>query len=72
LRELARTLHAVSPLEVIGRGYAVLTAAATGAVVSSVTLLHRGDHVEARLADGRLSCTVDSVHQETVVLPGLP
>jgi exodeoxyribonuclease VII large subunit len=65
LRELARTLHAVSPLEVIGRGYAVLTAAATGNVVSSVALLHRGDRVEARLADGSLSCTVDSIHAES-------
>jgi exodeoxyribonuclease VII large subunit len=61
LRELARTLHAVSPLEVIGRGYAVITAAATGAVVSSVAQVAGGDRVEARLTDGSLLCTVDSI-----------
>jgi exodeoxyribonuclease VII large subunit len=63
LRELARTLHAVSPLEVIGRGYAVISAATTGAVVSSVAQLVRGDRVEARLADGSLHCTVDSIRK---------
>jgi exodeoxyribonuclease VII large subunit len=66
LREVARTLHAVSPLEVIGRGYAVLTAAATGAVVSSVTQIAGGDRVEARLKDGSLACTVDSVRESSV------
>jgi exodeoxyribonuclease VII large subunit len=60
---LARTLHAVSPLEVIGRGYAVISAATTGAVVSSVAQLARGDRVEARLADGSLYCTVDSIRK---------
>ncbi|RPH95442.1 MAG: exodeoxyribonuclease VII large subunit, partial [Lysobacterales bacterium] len=63
LRELARTLHAVSPLEVIGRGYAVISATTTGAVVSSVAQLARGDRVEARLTDGSLYCTVDSVRK---------
>jgi exodeoxyribonuclease VII large subunit len=63
LRELARTLHAVSPLEVIGRGYAVITAAVTGSVVSSVAQLKQGDRLEARLADGSLLCTVDSIRE---------
>jgi exodeoxyribonuclease VII large subunit len=67
LRELARTLHAVSPLEVIGRGYAVITAAATGAVVSSVAQLKLGERLEARLADGSLSCTVDSIHEQAAI-----
>jgi exodeoxyribonuclease VII large subunit len=61
LRELARTLQAVSPLELIGRGYAVITAAATGAVVTSVAQIAGGDRVEARLTDGSLVCTVDSI-----------
>jgi exodeoxyribonuclease VII large subunit len=63
LRELARTLQAVSPLEVLGRGYAVIRAAKTGAVVSSVAQLARGDRVEARLTDGSLVCTVDSIRK---------
>jgi exodeoxyribonuclease VII large subunit len=61
LGELARTLHAVSPLAVIGRGYAVLTSAKTGTVVSSVQQVDRGAGVLARLKDGRLDCRVESV-----------
>jgi len=64
LSDLARTLHAVSPLEVIGRGYAVLTSAATGSVVSSVTAASAGDRLTARLRDGRLDCTVESVEAD--------
>jgi exodeoxyribonuclease VII large subunit len=63
LADLARTLHAVSPLEVIARGYSVLTAAATGTVIGSVRQVAAGDRLEALLRDGRLDCTVDEVHQ---------
>jgi exodeoxyribonuclease VII large subunit len=61
LRELARTLHAVSPLDVIARGYAVLTEPKSGAVVSSVRQLAPGDRLEAQLRDGKLECTVDAL-----------
>jgi exodeoxyribonuclease VII large subunit len=61
LGDLARTLHAVSPLAVIGRGYAVLTSPATGTVVSSVQQAEAGDRITARLQDGRLDCRVESV-----------
>lgn len=61
LSGLARTLHAVSPLEVIGRGYAVLTVTGSETVVSSVGQVSAGDRVDARLKDGSLHCTVDSV-----------
>jgi len=61
LGDLARTLHAVSPLAVIGRGYAVLTSPATGAVVSRAQQAEPGDRILARLKDGRLDCRVESV-----------
>ena len=64
LSGLARTLHAVSPLQVIGRGYAVLTAAGSETVVSSITQVSAGDRVDARLKDGSLHCTVDSVKRD--------
>ena len=60
LGDLARTLHAVSPLAVIGRGYAVLTSHATGAVISSVQQTEPGDQIAAQLKDGRLECRVES------------
>ncbi|MDX1380660.1 MAG: exodeoxyribonuclease VII large subunit, partial [Xanthomonadales bacterium] len=61
LGDLARTLHAVSPLAVIGRGYAVLTSPETGAVISSVEQIDTGERLFARLKDGRLDCRVESV-----------
>ena len=57
-----RTLHAVSPLDVIGRGYAVLTAPDSGAVISSVKQVSSGDPLDAQLTDGKLRCTVDAVN----------
>ena len=61
LRDLARTLQAVSPLDVIARGYAVLTSSDSGAVISSVTQVAGGDRVDAQLKDGKLDCIVESV-----------
>ena len=58
LANLARTLHAVSPLETLGRGYAVVTEVAGGKVVSSISAVHTGDAVTAQLSDGLLDCTV--------------
>jgi exodeoxyribonuclease VII large subunit len=64
LSGLARTLHAVSPLEVIGRGYAVLIADGSDTVVSSIRQVNGGDRVAARLKDGSLHCIVDSVTRD--------
>jgi exodeoxyribonuclease VII large subunit len=61
LRELVRTLHAVSPLEVLGRGYAVLTAPVSGEVVSSTRQVSAGDRLAAQIKDGHLDCIVESV-----------
>jgi len=63
LGNLARTLNAVSPLETIGRGYAVVTSTETGDVISSVSQVETGDSVSAQLKDGRLDCTVDTVNE---------
>jgi exodeoxyribonuclease VII large subunit len=62
LGNLARTLNAVSPLETIGRGYAVITSAESGGVISSVSQVEAGDSVSAQLKDGKLDCTVDTVN----------
>jgi exodeoxyribonuclease VII large subunit len=63
LTRLARTLNAVSPLETIDRGYAVVTRAPGGEVISSVAKVNTGDRITARLKDGELDCTVDTVRQ---------
>ncbi|MDR2089939.1 MAG: exodeoxyribonuclease VII large subunit [Clostridiales Family XIII bacterium] len=50
-------LASLDPAAVLGRGYAVLTAA-DGAVIASVSDARRGDAVSARLADGDLALEV--------------
>jgi exodeoxyribonuclease VII large subunit len=62
--ELAgRTLHAVSPLATLDRGYAIVADAA-GKVLQDVSSLTPGDRVEARLARGRFSATVTGTTHE--------
>jgi exodeoxyribonuclease VII large subunit len=64
LADLARTLHAVSPLETVARGYAVLLDGSGGRVISRAASVAVGDQVAAQLADGRLHCAVVSVGDE--------
>jgi exodeoxyribonuclease VII large subunit len=61
LSDLARTLNAVSPLETIGRGYAIVTDSESGEIVSSVSRLDPGDRVTTRLKDGTFDSTVNSI-----------
>ena len=63
LQELARTLQAVSPLATIGRGYAVITAAESDRVISSVSQTRAGASVTAELQDGWLDCTVEGIRE---------
>jgi len=57
LRGLARTLHSVSPLATVARGYAILQQP-DGRVVRSVLDASPGDRLDARLSDGNLSVQV--------------
>lgn len=61
LAEQARTLHAVSPLATLQRGYAAVADHDSGRILTSVSGVRGGDRIDARLADGRLECTVDAV-----------
>jgi exodeoxyribonuclease VII large subunit len=58
LAELARALHAVSPLDVLKRGYAILFDE-SGNVLRSAQNVTPGARVHARLADGELPLKVD-------------
>ncbi|HJR10899.1 MAG TPA: exodeoxyribonuclease VII large subunit, partial [Rhodanobacteraceae bacterium] len=59
LAELARALNAVSPLDVLKRGYAILFDE-SGRVVRSAAGIRAGERVRARLADGELKLKVDA------------
>ena len=55
----ARALDTVSPLATLERGYAIVSEAGTGKVLTNATAA--GERIEARLATGRLRATVDEV-----------
>ena len=55
-----RTLHAVSPLATLARGYAIVLDA-SGHVVSDASALRPGSSIEARLARGTVTATVTAI-----------
>ena len=59
LRGLARSLHAVSPLATVARGYAILQHE-DGRVVRFVSDATLGERLHARLQDGRLPLRVEA------------
>ena len=59
LQESDRALRAVSPAATLERGYAIVTDGA-GKIVRNARDHQRGDRVTARLAKGKLDCTVES------------
>jgi exodeoxyribonuclease VII large subunit len=63
LETQAGLLDSLSPLTVLGRGYAVPLTAAGGAL-RSVAQVDAGDAVTLRLKDGRLDTRVEQVHPE--------
>lgn len=68
LAALARTLHAVSPLPTLERGYSVTLDTESGQTLRSVSDTAPGRQVTTRLLDGTLSATVEAI--ETEPLPG--
>ncbi len=59
---LAAKLDALSPLKVLGRGYAI--AEKDGAPLRTASEAARGDRIDVRLSGGSLDCVVREVHHE--------
>ena len=55
-----RRLDALSPLNVLGRGYAIVEGA-DGRVRAGVSELRAGEHARVRMRDGRARVTVEGV-----------
>ena len=60
LAAAGRTLHAVSPLATLDRGYAIVMTEA-GRVVMDAGTLAAGDRITARVAHGHAVAVVESV-----------
>ena len=63
LGALAASLDAMSPLKVLGRGFA-LAADSGGRILRRAGDVSPGDAVEVSLAEGRLDCRVERVYTE--------
>ena len=63
LQPVLRALHAVSPLATLERGYAIV-ADSQARILRDAGTARIGDRVTARLARGRLHCTVNEISSE--------
>ena len=62
VRESIARLDALSPLAVLGRGYAVCWTGDHASLVRSAAQVRAGDEVRVTLAEGELSCRVEGSH----------
>ena len=67
LEQLAQTLHLVSPLATLGRGYSILLDD-NGTAVRSASAASAGQRLKARLHDGELSVRVEAETPYTLSL----
>jgi len=61
LLNVSQTLHAVSPLATLNRGYALVIHQASGQIIRSTEQLRLGDRVETRLAQGRFTSQIKDI-----------
>ena len=64
LAAAGRHLHAVSPLAVLGRGFAIVTDANEHAARASITQIAVDDQVTVRLVDGQFAAHVRSIKKQ--------
>jgi len=61
LLNYSQTLHAVSPLATLNRGYALAIHQPSGQIIRSTEQLKQGDMVETRLAEGRFTSQIKDI-----------
>lgn len=70
LAQLAAQLHALSPLSVLDRGYALVTRADDGGLVPDAGGVSQGERVDLRFRDGRARAVIESVDSDGPVDEG--
>ena len=68
LQGLTQTLHIVSPLATLSRGYSILLDE-RGQAIRRASQAHPGQRLKARLGEGELEVRVEDNHLEPVTLP---
>ncbi|MCG8086303.1 MAG: exodeoxyribonuclease VII large subunit [Candidatus Thiodiazotropha taylori] len=56
--QLGRDMHNLSPLNTLGRGYAIVSSPTTNAIITDAAEVELGDELQARLHKGSLICQV--------------
>jgi exodeoxyribonuclease VII large subunit len=64
IRLQAARLDDLSPLKILGRGYAAAFGDDGRSVVRSVDQVSEGNRIVVRVSDGRIGCAVTDVHKE--------
>jgi exodeoxyribonuclease VII large subunit len=59
-----RTLNTVSPLATLDRGFAIVTRAADGALLTDAAAVNAGDEIEARVARGKIRARVTGTEKK--------
>ncbi len=60
---LGKSLNALSPLQVLDRGYSVTFSKETGKALKEIKEVKPGDKIQTQLSNGKLDCTVDKVFE---------
>lgn len=63
LGQIMQTMHALSPLATLNRGYAIVQRLDTGVVVTAASAVKPGERVQTRLAHGYLDCLVEKTRE---------
>lgn len=64
LKRLMQSLHTLSPLATLERGYAIVQRPDNNAIVTNARKIKPGERVQARLAHGQLDCLVEKSHED--------
>ena len=68
LRTAASTLHTLSPLAILSRGYSMIETSPGGVIVHDAHAVEVGDRIRVRLAKGRLSCLIEDMDRVSSIL----
>jgi len=66
LLNFSQTLHAVSPLATLNRGYALVIHQPSGQIIRTTEQLRIGDNVETRLAVGGFTSQINNIERDKV------